>query len=179
MGANAAPGALELVRAFANTLDVEEGSDALATTEGLAAWLAAHDLPGGAQVGDDDLSRAAALRDAFRRLALANAGHADPSSALAAVNDIAAGCRLVVHLRADGAALQPAGAGMDAALGRLLAIAYDALRDGTWSRLKACVNDECQWLFYDRSKNRSGKWCTMSACGDVVNARAYRARRRA
>ncbi|MGH3665303.1 MAG: CGNR zinc finger domain-containing protein [Egibacteraceae bacterium] len=52
------------------------------------------------------------------------------------------------------------------------------MRDGTWARLKSCANDSCRWLFYDRSKNRSGKWCTMNVCGDILNARAYRARRR-
>ncbi len=48
--------------------------------------------------------------------------------------------------------------------------------DGTWSRLKACR--QCEWAFYDWSKNRSGRWCAMSVCGNRTKVRAYRARRR-
>jgi hypothetical protein len=34
------PGELRRVHAFTNTLDVEEGTDAIADPEGLASWLA-------------------------------------------------------------------------------------------------------------------------------------------
>ncbi|MGH2778535.1 MAG: CGNR zinc finger domain-containing protein, partial [Actinomycetota bacterium] len=30
--------------------------------------------------------------------------------------------------------------------------------------------------FYDHSKNRSGKWCTMRVCGNRAKTRAYRER---
>ena len=48
------------------------------------------------------------------------------------------------------------------------------MADGTWRRLKACREDTCQWAFYDRSKNRSGTWCSMAVCGNRAKARAYR-----
>jgi predicted RNA-binding Zn ribbon-like protein len=41
-----APGRLELVRAFVNTLDVEAGTDDLSSPEALAAWFAGHGLTG-------------------------------------------------------------------------------------------------------------------------------------
>jgi len=79
----------------------------------------------------------------------------------------------------DGRAeLAPAAGGVDSSLARLLAIISSAMADGTWSRLKACRDDDCQWAFYDRSKNRSGTWCTMAACGNRSKARAYRKRER-
>ena len=53
-----------------------------------------------------------------------------------------------------------------------------AIADGSWHRLKACPNEECTWVFYDASKNRSAKWCAMARCGDRMKARAYRRRRR-
>ena len=34
------------------------------------------------------------------------------------------------------------------------------------------------WAFYDRSKNRSGRWCSMDSCGNVEKARAFRERNR-
>jgi predicted RNA-binding Zn ribbon-like protein len=77
-----------------------------------------------------------------------------------------------------GAALREAGRqGIDAALARILAAAYIAMIDGTWPRLKACLDPDCGWAFYDRSRNRSGHWCDMAACGSRHKVRAYRARR--
>ena len=61
----------------------------------------------------------------------------------------------------------------------LLLIIRDAQRDGTWARLKACANDECQWAFYDRSRNHGGAWCEMAACGNKLKNRAFRARSKA
>ncbi|MGZ6979737.1 MAG: CGNR zinc finger domain-containing protein, partial [Acidimicrobiia bacterium] len=43
---------------------------------------------------------------------------------------------------------------------------------------KACRHDECQWAFYDRSRNRSGQWCVMAVCGNRNKARSYRERQR-
>ncbi len=41
------------------------------------------------------------------------------------------------------------------------------------NRLKICPN--CQWLFIDRSRNRSRSWCDMAVCGNRVKAsRHYR-----
>jgi predicted RNA-binding Zn ribbon-like protein len=62
------------------------------------------------------------------------------------------------------------------ALGRLLAIVHRAVVEGTWQRMKVCPADDCRWAFYDHSKNRSGKWCSMAECGNRMKARAYRAR---
>ncbi|MPZ98774.1 MAG: hypothetical protein GEU80_05425 [Dehalococcoidia bacterium] len=65
-------------------------------------------------------------------------------------------------------------------LARVLGLAYEAMTDGTWARLKACRNqDDCQWVFLDRSKNRSRVWCSMETCGTTAKVRAYRARQRA
>jgi predicted RNA-binding Zn ribbon-like protein len=74
--------------------------------------------------------------------------------------------------------LAPAGDGVDAALARLLAIVGTAVADGTWERLKACPREDCEWAFYDRTKNRSGRWCRMDQCGNLAKARAFRERRR-
>jgi predicted RNA-binding Zn ribbon-like protein len=59
----------------------------------------------------------------------------------------------------------------------IVAIVYEAMVDGTWERLKVCPADDCQWAFYDESKNRSGTWCDMAVCGNRAKVRAYRERR--
>jgi predicted RNA-binding Zn ribbon-like protein len=73
--------------------------------------------------------------------------------------------------------LQPQGDDVPAALGKLLAIAHDAMHSGDWERLKVCRNDTCRWAFYDHSKNRSRHWCQMDVCGSRQKARSYRQRR--
>jgi predicted RNA-binding Zn ribbon-like protein len=46
----------------------------------------------------------------------------------------------------------------------------------TWRRLKVCASDRCRRAFYDRSRARSGKWCSMRACGNRAKQRAWRGR---
>jgi predicted RNA-binding Zn ribbon-like protein len=178
MAANPAPGRLRLVQDFVNTLDVEERKDALSTPADLAIWL--HDqglLPEG-DVSRGEHERSLALREALRRLLLANnEGQPEPAD-LALLDRLAAESRLTPRFRAAAVSLEPAVAGAAGALGRLLAVVAEAMRDGTWSRLKACSDHACQWAFYDRSKNHSGHWCSMRVCGNRAKARQFRERRR-
>ena len=54
------------------------------------------------------------------------------------------------------------------------ATAYSALRlisAPEKDRLKICAH--CQWLFLDKSKNRSRIWCDMTVCGNRVKARLH------
>ena len=161
-----------------NTLDVEEQKDALSTPPQLAAWL--HDqglLPGG-EVSRGEHERWLALREALRRLLLANnEGQPDPAD-LALLDRLAVESRLTPRFEAGTVSLEPAVAGAAGALGRLLAVVADAMREGPWSRLKACSEHTCQWAFYDRSKNHSGHWCSMRVCGNRAKARQFRERRR-
>ena len=47
------------------------------------------------------------------------------------------------------------------------------------TRIKTCANHECQWSFYDESKNRSRRWCGAASCGTADKVRRFRARQRA
>jgi predicted RNA-binding Zn ribbon-like protein len=175
-----APGDLELVRGFVNTRDIEERHDELNTPAELHEWLVSHGLlaPDEA-VGGADLRRALKLREALRAVALTNNGAPVDPAAAETLDAAARHARLGARFLADGgAALEPAAHGVDAALGRLLAIVYAAMLDGTWLRLKACRNSDCHWIFYDATKNRSGAWCEMGVCGNRAKARSYRARHR-
>ncbi len=174
-----APAALEHVRAFVNTLDVEAASDELSTAVALGGWLSQHGLaPAGVRTSRDDLRRAKQLREALRAVLLAHTERAVvPAAASAALDDAA--CRARLQLRFDErgeATLEPEAGGVDGALGRLLAIVQDSIAQGTWGRLKACRDHSCEWAFYDHTKNRSGAWCTMDVCGNRAKARAYRGR---
>jgi predicted RNA-binding Zn ribbon-like protein len=73
----------------------------------------------------------------------------------------------------------PSEGGVEGALGRLVAIAFLSDLDGTWVFLKECAGEGCSAVFFDRSKNHSGRWCSMSVCGNRAKVRAWRERQRA
>ena len=177
----AAPGELNHIRRFVNTIDLEDGTDEIAEPAALRDWLAERGLiDERAELADADVRQAQAVREALRKLLLANNGDPVDPAAVEIVNTAAKSAELQVRFGDDGQAqLEPVRAGLDAAIGRLLAIAFRAMADGTWPRLKACAyHDRCEWAFYDWSKNRSATWCDMAVCGNRAKAKAYRERRR-
>jgi predicted RNA-binding Zn ribbon-like protein len=173
-----APGALAEVQAFINTLDIEDGEDDLTGPGVLTSWLRARGLLDGAARADRaDLDRARSLREALRDLVAAhNDLPADVGAATDELNRVAARARLAPRLDPAGSSqLVPRAGGVDAALGRIVAVVHDAVNDGTWLRLKACERGHCRWAFYDASRNRSGRWCSMAVCGSREKSRrAYR-----
>jgi predicted RNA-binding Zn ribbon-like protein len=175
-----APGELELVRSFVNTLDVEDRTEALSTPAALGDWLSGAGLaPSGVLPTAADLRRAVGVREAIRAILLSHGeGSPEPAGAWETLDEAAERARLQVRFGPDGAALlEPGAAGVDAALGRLLAIVHAAVADqDAWRRLKACRLHTCEWAFYDHTKNRSGAWCNMAVCGNRAKARAYRER---
>ncbi|GEK22704.1 CGNR zinc finger domain-containing protein [Cellulomonas xylanilytica] len=112
--------------------------------------------------------RLVAFRDVLRRYL--------ESGDATELTTVAAGHPLVVGFGDGAATLVPAGP--DDTVAGLLADLQGAHASGEWPRLKACANPDCQWVYYDGSRNRSGRWCSMNECGDVMKARAYRRRAR-
>lgn len=103
------------------------------------------------------------LRDALRAFVVEH----DPGP----LDALAAGHRLSVRFGTSGPVLRA-----DDETGALLAAVLDEHGAGRLQRLKACANPDCQWIYYDGSRNRSGRWCSMNECGDVMKARSYRRR---
>ena len=175
-----APGELEHVRAFVNTIDLEERNEELSGPDELTVWLAQHGLaPAGLVATNADVEYAIGLREALRAVLLAhNADGVVPTDVASALDRAAARSKLRLRFDKTGSGtLEPEADGVDGALGRLLAIIHRSAADGTWTRLKACRDDTCEWAFYDHTKNRSGAWCNMAVCGNRAKARAYRERR--
>jgi predicted RNA-binding Zn ribbon-like protein len=175
-----APGQLEIVRSFVNSVDLEDETEELGSPGELATWLAAHDLAGGeTRATRADVDRAIGLREALRAVLLShNGGPGAPAEAVSTLDKAARRARVQLRFREGaGTALEPDAGGVDGALGRLLAIVHASIADGTWSRLKACREGSCAWAFYDHTKNRSGRWCTMEVCGNRAKAQTYRRRR--
>lgn len=174
-----APEPLRIVQQFVNSADLEEGEEQLGNPAELARWLRERDLlPARGTVSAADHRRALDVREGLRALLFAHSGGQPDPPAMERLERAAAQAGLRVSFRAgDAAELVPACGGVSGALARLLGIVAASATDGTWQRLKACADPGCKWAFYDHSKNRSGRWCSMASCGNQEKARSYRARR--
>jgi predicted RNA-binding Zn ribbon-like protein len=177
-----APGRLVLVQALVNTVERPDGADRLADPTDAQTWLVDTSLLAPqADLTDADLDLVRAVREALREMLVHNAGGPPPNkSALATLRSVAARGTAHATLGDDGEILLTTnGDTVRDRLVQLLLIIRDAQRDGTWAQLKACANDECQWAFYDKSRNHGGTWCDMSTCGNKLKNRAFRARTKA
>lgn len=174
-----APEPLRLVQAFVNTVDIENGIEELTDADALRDVLVRIGaLPRAASpLSDEDVARATEVREALRRLLLVNAGEEADLEALAVLEHASAAAHLAIRFERDARPVLLARAGgLDGAIGRVLAVVYTSMADGTWTRLKACPRDVCGWIFYDRSRNVSSRWCSMSVCGNRTKIRRYRAK---
>jgi predicted RNA-binding Zn ribbon-like protein len=172
----AATGDLGLVQEFVNTVDLQEGAERFKDANTLKAWLVAKKLLVDTQaVGETDLKHAIALREAMRAVIGANSGQPVYPVEAATLNEAASASRLRMRFGADGKPrLEPDVAGVVGAMGRLVATLYTAMQDEDWTRLKLCSRSSCRWAFYDRSKNHSSRWCSMTSCGNREKARRFR-----
>ena len=159
-------GPLERVRRFCNTVNRENGADAWRSPSELDAWLAREGYrvrPSGAA----DLRRVRGVREAI--------WEGVRSGTREAIAVLVPSGRVGCEATGGTIRLVAAGDTVEAVVTGLVLDICDADRAGSFGRLKSCAH--CRWLFYDTSKNRTGRWCSMRACGGREKAKAYRRRR--
>ncbi|HEX2410019.1 MAG TPA: ABATE domain-containing protein [Solirubrobacteraceae bacterium] len=178
----------DLALDLANTLEGRDTPETLVDYAELAAWAGlvgavddaepltaiAAGQPAAARRALDDVRRLRTTVDGvFRPLAEHDAPPPDALEALAAfAAEAAAHAQLVPH--DGGFELSWPADNVRRPLWPIAIAAVDLLRAGPLDRLKACAN--CPWLFIDRSRNRSRRWCSMDECGVHLKMRRYRAR---
>jgi hypothetical protein len=160
-------GQLDLVRRFCNSINRELGGEAWHDVDELDGWLRREGYDVG-RLTRRDLDELLALRHGLWR---SIAGRS-----LAPLGAVLEPLRFRPVVDGDVLRLVATGSTSDVVAGRLVAVVVDAQATGVWDRVKACQH--CGWIFIDSSRNRSGRWCSMSACGGREKARAYRSRRR-
>lgn len=65
---------------------------------------------------------------------------------------------------------------LDRMLWPVVRSAAELLTSDELDRVRECAADTCAWLFLDRSKNRSRRWCDMAVCGNRAKVRRFRER---
>ena len=149
---------------------------ALTPAQAAALRRGARDDPGGAEAA---FGQALRIRDDLDEVFRALATGRDPSaSALARLRDDEADALRHARLerdhtyvwtwRADDTLARPLRPVVHAAVALLTA--------GQLDRIKGCGG--CRFLFYDESKNRSRRWCSMDDCGTAEKIRRYVTARR-
>ena len=180
-----APGALGLAQDLLNTAPAGHKPDLLAdlasartwVSEATAQWSAATGRPVPEVLLDvGDLLLLRAFRDDLREvIAKEHDGAPDTGPAAPVLHSGAA----ALQLGADGSVrLHPQETGPQALVMLILAALFEDQQAGTGRRLKTCRNPRCQVAFYDRSRNASGVWHSVRVCGNAINLRAHRERRR-
>ncbi|TPI18362.1 CGNR zinc finger domain-containing protein [Mesorhizobium sp. B4-1-1] len=169
---------------LANTISwrgTDRETDHLTTVDDIVAWakeagsidsrfaIPAHER--GALV-----NRTMALRSAITEAGSAIAHHKEaPASALDVIRDLAAGALQASEI--SGAPVTFAFQGIDKIVGAVAWSALDLLRGDELPRLKQCPPDDCHWLFIDRTKNGSRRWCDMGTCGNRAKKQVFRKER--
>ena len=171
-----APGSLELVRRLLNSVDRIHGVDHACDLRTLNTYLSETGM-GPPMRDEDDLAAFTSWRDAVRAWLL------EPGGAEAvALDELARGLPVLVRFTSDGVTAVRPSAGAHATpvevLGATIVTAiHDAEQQGTWSHLRVCQRDDCQWVYYAATRAGTSRWCSTDPCGNVMKMRAYRSRR--
>jgi predicted RNA-binding Zn ribbon-like protein len=131
----------------------------------------------------DALRDAHALREAIHEVVTARAERREPGAAAAEMLNRFLGRALGrLRLGVEGDACSWTFVDQGEELDRILwPVAWSAaslLTSADASLIRTCANEHCGWLFVDRSRNRSRRWCDMKGCGNMAKARRHYARKR-
>jgi predicted RNA-binding Zn ribbon-like protein len=128
------------------------------------------------------LRRATLLRETIWRVfdAFARDAHAEASD-LAALHD--ADLRALAHVRftqsGQGAVYEWTDeSDLDRPTWAIARAAAELLRSTDLRLVRECGSDTCEWLFVDRTRNHTRRWCAMGDCGNREKVRRFRERRR-
>ncbi|CAA9470428.1 MAG: hypothetical protein AVDCRST_MAG12-726 [uncultured Rubrobacteraceae bacterium] len=178
---------------FVNTRHAEDGrvvGDLLGGPRDLARWLREAGVLGpleaeemGERLGERGFRRAIRFREVLRSMVEGvAAGESVSREEVEEINGVLRARRGYTQVVRSGDGFEgrfvAEGGGEAGGISPVAQSAAELLAGGDLSRIKKCENPECTLHFYDTSKNRSRRWCSMAACGNVMKARAHYRRHR-
>lgn len=175
---------LEIIADFINTHDKrmryegDPGLELLSTADDLRTWLLKNDFILDQDiVSEEDLVLARDLRGSLRA-AIPNNIHDHKEAGFQAFNCVAGRFLLYYRFGEASDAIEPVDTQGRGGIARLLTLVFRLRENNMWSRLRVCTAEDCQWVFVDRSRPGTGKWCSMKACGNRAKNKTYRERSR-
>jgi predicted RNA-binding Zn ribbon-like protein len=174
-----APVSLQRVQSFLNTRTAGRPAkpDLLASPASANSWLRTLQWPRTPRLTTDDLTPLRELRAALQAQLEAGPDTPEPGHRPDLAH-LLEQLRWRVTLKDGQLALSADGAGWRQVAGTLISDILIAQQHELWPRLKACRNPVCSVIFYDSSKNQARVWHNTAVCGNLINLRASRARRR-
>ena len=130
------------------------------------------------------LRRAILLREAIWRVfdAFAKSGRADAADFATIQEEELAALKHARFVQSGSEVAYPWSEelSLDRPLWDIARAAGELLRsNGDLVRVRECGSATCEWLFIDKSRNHTRRWCDMNDCGNAAKVRRYRARQRA
>jgi predicted RNA-binding Zn ribbon-like protein len=152
----------EVLLDLLNTTPVVDGedTDVLADDGSARRWLDLRDGDG------QDVAGVRRLRDDLQRVVRGRA-HAE------VLNRYLGDVRQVPKVHGDGLDWD---IGASADWRARVVLAWGELQNERPGRLRPCANGECHLFLLDRSRGGTGRWCSMSGCGNRMKARRHYSR---
>jgi predicted RNA-binding Zn ribbon-like protein len=168
--------ALDLVNTVSWRLDPSRTVERIPNAAELVRWAEFVGLVDHGQATDAAAAEVRILRERLYRIARPLAIGAEP-----AAKDVDAIRVVLVGAlgRAQIESLMPLELTAADLVDRLALEAWRLLEREDVGRLRECQADYCGWLFLDRTKNASRRWCSSADCGNRARARRHYARRTA
>jgi predicted RNA-binding Zn ribbon-like protein len=167
-------GAADALADFSRLVSWLQQAGALASAEAKAALASWERRPEAKQVVEHARRLRGALRAMVERLAR---GKPAGQAALDEINRVLAQEAGYSQLARDGDGyalrFQPARREALHLLAPIARAAAELLCDGDPERIRQCGNPVCGLYYYDTSKNRTRRWCSMAVCGNRMKASAF------
>lgn len=159
--------ALDLVNTVSWRLDAHRRIDRLADPAHLRSWLTATNL---GTAGPDTEAELRQCRETAYAVLQPLALHEEPRNTdLADLHNLFAEALSTAKLVSP----RPLTWQADTVTDRVRLAIWRLFEDEDLGRLRQCDDDACGWLFLDRSKNGSRRWCSSADCGNRARARRH------
>jgi predicted RNA-binding Zn ribbon-like protein len=172
---------VEYLHTYADLIEWAQEVQLIDTDEAAGLLAAATREP---QAAEEALREAVALREAIYQLFSAASDSREPEQAdLDLFNGALARAlsRAAIRPEADGFrwARNPESSPPDRILAPVVLSAAELLTSENLYRVGVCADEGgCGWLFYDTSRNRSRRWCSMGSCGNRAKAQRHYQRKK-